>query len=64
MELSVYDQAGKLVRTLASGRQQPGYHTVAWDGRNESGQDVGSGVYLYRLQTAEQTIVKRMVLLR
>ncbi len=64
VELSVYDQAGKLVRTLAAGSQPAGYHSVTWNGYNERGEEAGSGIYLYRLQTPDRVIVKKMALLR
>jgi hypothetical protein len=51
VELSVYNIAGQRVRTLARGDQPAGYHTVRWDGRDDCGQRVSAGIYLYRLTT-------------
>ena len=62
--LVVYDVTGARVRTLQEGAAQPGRHVVAWDGRNESGAAVGSGVYFYRLATAERALTRKMVLLK
>ncbi len=50
-ELAVYNIAGQKVKTLAKGVMMSGKHTVRWDGRDESGQRVSAGIYLYRLTT-------------
>ena len=47
----VYDVQGKLVRTLVDGMQTGGRKSVTWDGRNDRGRSVSSGVYFYRLQS-------------
>ncbi len=49
VSLSVYDVGGRLVRTLVDEPQGPGYYSVVWDGRDESGRTVPPGVYFYRL---------------
>ncbi len=49
VDLSVYDLAGRLVRTLVDGPQETGFYSVVWDGRDSSGRSVASGVYFYRL---------------
>ncbi len=51
--LNVYSAQGRLVRTLLAGSQPAGTHRVLWDGRDGSGREVASGVYLYRLTTPE-----------
>ncbi len=50
VRLTIYDNLGRRVRTAAAGRYDAGEHSIAWDGRNEWGEPVGSGVYVYRLQ--------------
>ncbi|RMG28996.1 MAG: T9SS C-terminal target domain-containing protein [Methanobacteriota archaeon] len=63
--LQVFDITGRKIRTLMNGQLPAGTHQVVWDGRDDAGQLVGSGVYLYQLQTGEGfTQVKRMVLLK
>jgi len=64
VELSVYNVAGQLVRTLASGEYGAGEHVLAWDGRDAVGNAVSSGVYFYRLDAGLTTNVKKMVLMR
>ena len=47
--ITVHDLLGKRVRTLLSNSQDGGYKSVIWDGRDESGRSVASGMYLYRI---------------
>ena len=49
VDLAVYDVTGKLVRTLVSDNQGVNYYRIAWDGRDNSGKFVSSGVYFYKL---------------
>ena len=47
--LCIHDLSGRLVRTLVDGAKEPGYHTVRWDGTDESGENAANGVYFVRL---------------
>jgi len=49
VELKIYDIMGKEIRTLVAGKNQSGYKEVLWDGKNDNGSQVSSGIYLYRL---------------
>jgi hypothetical protein len=62
--LRVYDVSGRLVRTLVDGRQPEGVATATWDGRNDGGGRVASGVYFYRLEAGDTRATRRMVLLK
>jgi hypothetical protein len=62
--LIVYNVAGKKVATLVDGDMEAGSHTVQWDGRDEAGNAVASGVYLYRLRTREFAQTMKMVLMK
>lgn len=64
VRLTVHRLDGGLVRTLAAGELPAGAHTVVWDGRDERRQMAASGVYLYRLQTADAVLARRLVLLK
>ncbi len=64
VSLVIYDVTGARVRTLATGSLAGGHHSVAWDGRNDAGSAVGSGVYFYRLATAGHVMTRKMVLLK
>jgi hypothetical protein len=60
----MYDAAGRLVRSLADGHQQPGYYTVTWDGRDDQGRRVPAGVYFVHFNTDDHQEVKKTVLLK
>jgi len=62
--MAVYDANGRLVRTLLDERASAGLHDVVWDGTDDSGRRVASGVYICRLTSEHGTVVRRMVLLR
>jgi hypothetical protein len=64
VSLQVFDILGRHLRTLVNGRQQPGRYAVIWDGRDERGQAVPTGVYIYRLQAGSYTRARRMLLLK
>ncbi len=50
VKLVIYNLLGQAVRSLANGPVEAGYHQVQWDGRNESGVKVSSGIYIYRFE--------------
>ncbi|UCE19654.1 MAG: choice-of-anchor D domain-containing protein, partial [Gemmatimonadota bacterium] len=70
--LAIFNTLGQRVRTLVNTRQEPGTYTCRWDGCNESGEPVSSGIYFYRLRAGgtsrdnqgDFSQTKRMVLLR
>ncbi|HYW68968.1 MAG TPA: FlgD immunoglobulin-like domain containing protein, partial [bacterium] len=62
--LRVYNASGRLVRTLVERHERPGRYSVEWDGTNESGATVASGVYFYRLDANGFAGSGRMVLLK
>ena len=65
VELTVYDTQGRRVRTLLSGATMPaGASAVDWDGRDDRGSQVGSGVYFYRLVTDDTRLAGKAVLLK
>lgn len=65
VRLTVFDVAGRQVRTLSNGRVPAGRHSVGWDGRDTGGQAVAGSVYFVRLtgngveQTEKVTVIKR-----
>jgi hypothetical protein len=48
VKMEIYDAMGRKVKTLLDGSRSVGYYSVVWNGRNDQGMDVASGVYLYR----------------
>ncbi len=64
VELKIYSVDGRLIRTLVSENQVPDVYKVVWDGKNDLGEPVASGVYFYRLKMRDQVSTKKLVLLR
>ena len=62
--LRIYDVTGRVVRTLVDQRQPAGRHAVLWDGRNDAGQRVGSGVYFCRVRSGPFDEKRKLVLLK
>jgi hypothetical protein len=63
-EISIYNIAGQLVKRINNGSVQPGQHQFEWDGRDEVGNQVPSGVYIYHLQAGDKSLTRRMVIVR
>ena len=63
MELALFNLAGQRVTTLVQGVRDAGTYTVHWDGRDDAGQELASGVYLYRLRFGKQQGETRKLLL-
>jgi hypothetical protein len=64
VSLVVYDVRGRRVRVLVAERQRADMYKVTWDGMNEAGQRVASGVYFYKLVAGKFTQTRKMVLLK
>lgn len=64
IKVVVYDMLGKSIRTLASGHFNAGVHKVEWDGQDQNGNTVSTGVYLYRLESESITLTKKMLLVK
>ncbi len=62
--LSIYDVAGRRVRDVLDRVLPAGLHETEWDGRDQDGRAVASGVYFYRMQAGTRTETRRMVLLK
>ncbi|UCF04135.1 MAG: T9SS type A sorting domain-containing protein [bacterium] len=63
--LCVYNVAGQLIRTLIDEERARGYYDdVTWDGRNNRGSLVSSGVYLYKLKTEKYSRARKMIFIR
>jgi hypothetical protein len=64
VNLSIYNVKGQLVKTLVDGFRKKKIYIIEWDGKNNKGNGVSSGVYFYRLRTNYFTKSKKMVILR
>lgn len=62
--LKIYDILGRRVRTLVEERQPAGRYTVSWNGRDDAGQPLGSGIYFYRLKSGNRQLTRRMLLMK
>jgi hypothetical protein len=63
LSLAVYDVSGRLVDVLVDGQQKAGLHVVTWQGRDADGRTLPSGLYLFRLEGAGETRVRKALLI-
>jgi hypothetical protein len=64
VSLTIYDTAGRAIRTLVDDQQPAGYQSTIWDGKNSTGQLVGSGVYFCKLNVGNENLTRTMTILR
>jgi hypothetical protein len=64
VQLVIYDVAGRVVRTLVDGEKPAGSHGAEWDGRDDGGRPVGSGIYFYAMRAGAWQSQKRLTLLK
>ncbi len=65
IELKIFNIKGQKVKTLVNEIQEKGFYEVSWTGKDESGKNVASGVYFYKLDVGDKkTLVRKMLLLR
>jgi hypothetical protein len=64
IRMDVYNILGQRIRTLVNGTLQPGFHAVRWNGTNDMGKPLASGMYIYRIHSREFTAVKKLVLMK
>lgn len=64
VKLEIYDVTGRLVRTLQHGALTAGRHDFVWNGDDQGGRSVASGVYFYKLSTSDKNATRKMLLIR
>jgi len=64
VELRIYNMVGQVIRTLVNERQSAGRYSVRWDGKDDRGLSVSSGIYFYRLTSEKFSDVKKLMLLK
>ncbi|HQU72826.1 MAG TPA: FlgD immunoglobulin-like domain containing protein, partial [Calditrichia bacterium] len=64
VSLVIYNVLGQVVRTLVSGQHGAGRFQAIWDARNDLGERVGSGIYLYRFDSGDYHEIRKMILLK
>jgi len=62
--LTIYDVRGRQVRMLIDQDLEPGRHTIAWNGRDDRGAKVASGIYLYTLLAGDRRFTRKMSILK
>jgi hypothetical protein len=64
VKVQIYNVLGQRVRNLVNERQEPGYKMINWDGRDDSGNQISSGIYFYRIVAGNFIKCKKMTLLK
>lgn len=64
VSIKIYDVLGRQIRDIFSGIRQAGYYEAVWDGRDQNGQVVSSGVYIYRVKTTDRVVTRKMLFVR
>jgi hypothetical protein len=64
VRLEIYDISGRRIASLVSGEQEKGRYAAEWNGKDDRGGSVVSGVYFYKLAAGKETISRKMVLIR
>jgi hypothetical protein len=64
VKLAVYNVLGQKVRTLIEAKQQAGSHTVQWNGLDDYGRQMATGMYIYRIEAGRFIAVRKMVLMK
>ncbi len=64
VNLEIYNLKGQKIKTLVNGTLSSGIHSVIWNGTDEKGKSVASGVYLYKMRTGNYVSTKKMILMK
>jgi hypothetical protein len=64
VSITIYDIMGRSIRSLVNSKQTAGYRSIRWDGKNNLGESVSAGMYIYTIQAGEFRQTKKMVLLK
>jgi hypothetical protein len=64
VEIEIFNTQGKKVKTLANSNFAAGDHQIMWNGSNQNGKDVASGVYFYKMKAGKYTSTKKMILMK
>ena len=64
VNLAIYNLMGQKIRTLSSVNMTPGYHAIIWDGTNDMGSQVATGMYFYSIQSSDFQATKKMLFLK
>lgn len=62
VKLLIYNITGQVVRKLVENEQKEGYYEIVWDGKDNRGRKLASGIYFYRFETEEAKLIKKMIM--
>lgn len=63
VKITIFDLLGKRIKILVQEKQNSGSYQIAWDGRDDTGRSVATGIYFYQLQIGQMSFVKKMVMI-
>ncbi len=64
VELAIYNIKGQKVRTLKNEFMNKGNHKIVWNGKDSNNKQVSSGIYFYKLQAGDKTLIKKMIMMK
>jgi flagellar hook assembly protein FlgD len=64
VDLSIFNLAGQKIMTLIKDMREAGTYTMHWIGRDDSGREMSSGIYICRLRTGQQVAIQKLVLIK
>ena len=64
VSITIYDMMGRNIRALMNVNQTAGYHSIQWDAKNDMGEGISAGMYIYSIHAGKFTYSKKMVLLK
>jgi flagellar hook assembly protein FlgD len=64
VSIVVYNVMGQVVKVLYQGQREQGRYSASWDGTDNNGNQVSSGIYLYRINAGDYTASRKMVLVK
>ena len=64
VNIVIFDVIGRNIRSLVNQKKNAGYHSIQWDAKNDLGEPVSAGMYIYIIHAGEHRSVKKMVLLK
>ena len=64
INITIYDMVGREIKNIVNTEQSAGYKSFQWNARNNSGQMISAGLYLYTIEAGEFRQTKKMILLK
>ena len=64
ISLKIYDISGRLVKIIEEGKTKAGFYTIDWEGSDENGKSLSSGIYFYRIKAGDNIDTRKLILLK